>query len=222
MTMSALTPNQFTILEALKDGPCWMRSFQTVKPLVEDLLARELVERCRPHLGRGRNMIRLTAKGCDLIEIEPAVVPEVKAPEPFTPKPQRELGEIKADAPPETRRMCEEFRRRIRLGEDEKQIVADLAAQHDVQRPAIWKRLRSGGIVAEYAPRREGGKGRPVGGGVPGYTAERRRKSHDHSEARACVLAARQPPVDRDPCPRCGVRGDVGCGHSRAPLGMTI
>ena len=26
--------------------------------------------------------------------------------------------------------------------------------------------------------------------------------------------------VDRDPCPRCAVRRDVGCHHSRAPLGM--
>lgn len=31
-----------------------------------------------------------------------------------------------------------------------------------------------------------------------------------------------QPRVDRDPCPRCGVRHDIGCGHSRAPLGMMM
>lgn len=29
-------------------------------------------------------------------------------------------------------------------------------------------------------------------------------------------------PVDRDPCPRCGVRRDIGCGHSLAPLGMVL
>jgi hypothetical protein len=29
-------------------------------------------------------------------------------------------------------------------------------------------------------------------------------------------------PVDRDPCPRCGVRGDIGCGHSRVRLGMVL
>jgi hypothetical protein len=28
--------------------------------------------------------------------------------------------------------------------------------------------------------------------------------------------------VDRDPCQRCGVRHDIGCHHSRAPLGMTL
>jgi hypothetical protein len=34
--------------------------------------------------------------------------------------------------------------------------------------------------------------------------------------------AASIPPriAPRDPCPRCGVRADYGCRHSRAPLGM--
>lgn len=27
------------------------------------------------------------------------------------------------------------------------------------------------------------------------------------------------PRVDRDPCPRCGVRGDIGCRHRVAPWG---
>lgn len=27
-------------------------------------------------------------------------------------------------------------------------------------------------------------------------------------------------PVSRDPCPRCGVRGDVGCKHTRYPMGF--
>lgn len=29
-------------------------------------------------------------------------------------------------------------------------------------------------------------------------------------------------PVDRDPCPRCGVRRDYGCSHSLAPLGTML
>lgn len=55
----SLTPNQWTILESLKDGPRWTRSFQAVKPLLDDLIDKGLVERCRPHLGAGRNMVRL-------------------------------------------------------------------------------------------------------------------------------------------------------------------
>jgi hypothetical protein len=30
------------------------------------------------------------------------------------------------------------------------------------------------------------------------------------------------PIEPRDPCPRCGVRQDIGCGHSQAPLGMVL
>jgi hypothetical protein len=29
-------------------------------------------------------------------------------------------------------------------------------------------------------------------------------------------------PVHRDPCARCGVRGDVDCGHSKVRLGMVL
>jgi hypothetical protein len=30
------------------------------------------------------------------------------------------------------------------------------------------------------------------------------------------------PRVDRDPCPRCGTRRDIGCNHSRTRLGMML
>lgn len=30
------------------------------------------------------------------------------------------------------------------------------------------------------------------------------------------------PVVNRDPCPRCEVRADIGCRHSRAPLGWRV
>lgn len=42
-------------------------------------------------------------------------------------------------------------------------------------------------------------------------------------EARKKAAEAQRRPeqlVDRDPCPRCGVRGDIGCHHNRAPMGM--
>jgi hypothetical protein len=44
--MSRLTPNQWTILESLKDGPRWKRSYQTVKPLLDDLIEQALIEPC--------------------------------------------------------------------------------------------------------------------------------------------------------------------------------
>jgi DNA-binding MarR family transcriptional regulator len=71
--MSAISPNQWTILESLKDVPRWKRSFQTVKPLLDKLVDQGLIEPCRPHLGRGTNMVRLTTRGGALlgIEVEP-------------------------------------------------------------------------------------------------------------------------------------------------------
>jgi hypothetical protein len=33
---------------------------------------------------------------------------------------------------------------------------------------------------------------------------------------------AELPRVDRDACPRCGVRGDIGCRHSGERLGTVL
>jgi DNA-binding PadR family transcriptional regulator len=65
--MLSLTPNQWTILEMLERGPRWARSFQYVKPLLADLIAKGLVERCKPDGGRANNMARLTDAGADLL-----------------------------------------------------------------------------------------------------------------------------------------------------------
>jgi hypothetical protein len=219
--VSALTPNQWTILEALKDGPRWLRSFHTVKSLVNDLVVKGLLERCRPHLGRGNNMVRLTKAGCAALEIDSASVPARRAKDAAPPPvARRELLPIRADATPATRNICEDFARSIGNGSTAGEAVAALAALHDVQRPAIWKRLRNGGVIPPYAPRQDGGKGRPAGGGVPGYTAVRRRRSQDHREQQEAKPLP--PRIDRDPCPRCGVRGDFGCSHSRAQLGTSF
>ncbi|PZQ55280.1 MAG: hypothetical protein DI555_07995 [Novosphingobium pentaromativorans] len=50
--------------------------------------------------------------------------------------------------------------------------------------------------------------------------AEKKPKSDPAPVVRSPVIRS-QPhavSVDRDPCPRCGVRGDIGCRHSRAAL----
>lgn len=219
----AISPNQWTILEALKDGPRWSRTFQTVKPLYEDLVARGMIERCRPHLGRGKNMLRLTEAGCVALEIDPANVPAKRdEPKPnskaYTPPV---LGAIQAGVTSRCRLICEAFVRGISAGELSRTIVSELAARFDVQRPAIWKALRVGGVLAPYAPRQDGGAGRPLGGGEPGYTEHRRERSVEVAIARRPEFPPEQF-VDRDPCPRCGVRGDIGCSHSRAPIGMML
>lgn len=220
--MSEITPNQWTILEALQDGPRWIRSFQPAKALLDDLIGKGLAERCRPHLGRARNMVRLSAAGCEALEIDAASVPTARVePKPSSKAFKPVLGEIIANASPHVRTICEFFRRRIREGERPGTAVAELAARHDVQRPAIWKSLRKGGVIAPYAPRQNGGRGRPRGGGEPGYSEQRREKSMAYREAIRIEPRADQY-VDRDPCERCGVRHDIGCKHTRAPLGMTL
>lgn len=193
-----ITPNQFTILEALIAGPGWARSFQTVLPLLRDLEEQGLIERCRPHLGRARNMVRLTKAGADLLEIEFESVPaEREAPTPAK-KPRPALGAIKPDLPDETRQRCEAFVRAFKAGADPGAIVAQLAEAGGVQRPAIWRALRSGGLLPEKLRA-------PVRG----------RKSPTPAASETFQTAAA---TSRDPCPRCEVRGDIGCRHSRAPL----
>lgn len=220
--MNALTPHQWTILEALKDGPQWRRSFQAVKPLYEDLLGRGLVEGCRPHLGRARNMLRLTVAGCEALEIDPSSVPtEREKPATNSKAFKPMLGALRADAKPVVKDTCEAFISAIGNGQTSREAVSELAERYEVQRPAIWKRLREGGVIAPYGARQANGKGRPRGGGNPGYTVRRRERAIAHAESHRPEPSPDQY-VSRDSCPRCGVRADFGCKHSRVTLGMLL
>jgi hypothetical protein len=93
-----------------------------------------------------------------------------------------------------------------------------IAELFGVQTPAVYKALRTGGVLPPYARRLPGGPGRPAGGGEPGYTANRLKRSADFIAERE----AREPlrpdvvPIDRDPCFYCGARGDLGCKHRAA------
>lgn len=114
----------------------------------------------------------------------------------------------------QTRAMCAAYTRVIAEDGDIAALVGELSTLYGVQRPAVWKAFRAGGVVAPYQSRADDRRGRPKGGGgTPGYTEHRR----GLREAKA-----NQPRVDRDCCPRCGARGDYGCGHSRAPLGTML
>lgn len=116
--------------------------------------------------------------------------------------------------------ICAKYRRAMSGGEPQAAVIGYLASEYDVQRPAIFKALRSGGVMPPYEPRSDYGRGRPRGGGVPGYSERRRERRRALSEIREERMS--QPRVDRDPCQRCGVRHDVGCRHSRAPVGMML
>lgn len=107
-----------------------------------------------------------------------------------------------------TARTCEMYRRAISSDEEPSDIVGYLAQMDGVQRPAIWRRLRTGGVLPPYNNDRT-----RVG-----------RKAAGISPATAGRIDERTlpPRVDRDPCERCGTRHDIGCHHSRAPVGMTF
>lgn len=51
---------------------------------------------------------------------------------------------------------------------------------------------------------------KPGGSASARYVAERYRPREEELP----------PPVFRDPCPRCGVRADIGCPHSHARISM--
>lgn len=200
----SISPNQWTILERLEKGPAWIRTFQTVKPLLDNLIEQGLIERCRPHLGAGSNQVRLTLAGCDKLEIDPTTVPTLVPLKRATARANSAWGEVCAEATGRVRSTCESFLRSIRSGDSPSTAVGQLAGTEGVNRPAIWQRLIRGGVKPSY------NEGAPSGRKAAGIMRDR----EDRSDA--------PPPVDRDPCPRCGIRGDLECSHNRAPIGMIL
>lgn len=64
---------------------------------------------------------------------------------------------------------------------------------------------------------------RVTGAKNPGaYTGKARGDSSVRTVVRRPSIRddALPPSVSRDPCPRCGIRSDIGCQHVRAPLSM--
>lgn len=95
----------------------------------------------------------------------------------------------------DTTETCSEFARLMAQGSSQIEVVRWLANRDRVGKQAIYKRLRNGGALPPYGtkitPNRKPGKALPIPGDE---------------------IAARR--VFRDPCVRCGVRGDIGCKHT--------
>ena len=97
--------------------------------------------------------------------------------------------------------VCRLYRHAVAAGEDPSAVVGMLAEMRGVQRPAIWRNLRAGGVLPPY------GVGRARG------TKPRTRTTPNYEDA---------PRVHRDPCSRCGVRGDIGCSCPKARVGTVF
>lgn len=96
--------------------------------------------------------------------------------------------------PERTAAIADAYLAAIRRGHERKDVIGWVANSFGVGRQAIYKQLRHGGTLPPYKS---------------GW------------RARGTVPPVRQEPmrVDRDPCPRCGVRADIGCRHgSSGPL----
>lgn len=214
--MTDITPNQWTILESLAHGATSLESLRAVQQLVIDLIERGLAERCEVYLGRGPNMIRLTAAGCALLEIETSSVPAFRE-QPLTicealrPKPRKHnrtaeakalLADIEAWC---TKSQTAEtaighrlflhpgfvglLRKRMTVSPEKEQAVREFMTEH----PFGWR----GELPITHAngtrPVKRPSKGRPLP-----------------------VTSPDIQPVHRDPCPMCGTRGDIGCRHREA------
>lgn len=101
-----------------------------------------------------------------------------------------------ADIEANTKRTCEMYERMLAAGEDKTVVIGELAAMAGVQRSAIFRRLQRGGVI----PRTQTQMPRAANDPAPRLTSLQK-------------LAVAPLPEFRDPCPRCGIRADVGCKH---------
>lgn len=214
--MSAVSPNQFTVLEHLAHGPAWKRSFQTVKPLVDDLIGRGFIEPCRPHLGRGRNMLRLTGAGCALLDMKLADVPAERIVTlSLAATKQKPAKHNRTEA---ASRLLDEIETWCARTKTRETLIGRLLFRH----PGFAGLLRLRLTVTEEkeAAVRAFLECNPDGhdGDLPkchGFGVSRPLRSAKIRLARgpAPVISSPRALVRRDPCPQCGVRGEIGCRH---------
>lgn len=83
---------------------------------------------------------------------------------------------------------------------------------HAIKDASFVKRLRGGTLPRPETVRRVVATMRAHPDGLP----FRQRGQHDKRGAEDGGAGELPVRVDRDPCPACGVRGDIGCVHGRA------
>jgi hypothetical protein len=101
----------------------------------------------------------------------------------------------------------EAFKRALSTGQAPKEAIITISETMGVSRGAVRSRLRRQGLWGE-----------------PDFdkTSGRYRAGIHNADFKADRLIPPNPPVFRDPCQRCGARGDVACGHSKVRLGMVL
>jgi hypothetical protein len=107
----------------------------------------------------------------------------------------------------DTLRTAAAYREALASGADPQTAVHRIAAAFSLRRDVVRSRLRRQGLYGR--PEFEKGMGRHCAG----------LKDADWAADR---IIPPTEPVHRDPCQRCGVRADIGCGCSKARLGMVL
>lgn len=105
----------------------------------------------------------------------------------------------------DTLRTAAAFKEAVAGGVDPYKAIAGIADTMGLERGVIRSRLRRQGLW-----------------GQPDFDKTTGRVRAGLRDADCDRLIPPTEPVDRDPCQRCGVRHDIGCKHSRVPLGMVL
>lgn len=111
------------IAEQMIDGPCWIRSFQDVKPTMDAMVADGELVLVRPYNGVGRNMVGLSRKGAKRykLRVQEHFLFEPPAPPKREPVVRRQT---------KTERIQQEQRKRAEAAEAERARQRDDLAEH--------------------------------------------------------------------------------------------
>jgi DNA-binding MarR family transcriptional regulator len=144
---STIADKHRKILARLEPGPQWIRSFQLVKAHLNALIEDGLAERCRPHLGRARNQVKLTDKGRAALAGEQVARVVVAHPE-HRPTPKFDVATRHAP----TESIADRIRRLAREA-DEEELAAQAEIEAQERRERDLERLTSPSAVLRLAQR---------------------------------------------------------------------
>lgn len=110
----------------------------------------------------------------------------------------------------------------VRLHRDEKLKVAEIAARLGITVPAVYRAFRRQGYFLATMKEPNLPRARKPADLLPPDPLPSQRPGTPGAKAIAEQERMALPRVERDPCGRCGARGDYGCGCRRASVGWCV
>lgn len=102
----------------------------------------------------------------------------------------------------------------VALHRDKNWGVGRIATHYGVQKPAIYRAFRA---LKYYTPIMKQSRARSLRANLRSWRPLGRPKEYP-----AEGLPMPERVESREPCPRCNVRSDIGCKHSKAKLGWSV